>query len=244
MIKKFLLCIAAVGMLAGCSTVVNYSNLPNESLFTSGYEFMDKGNYTNAVQMFRNIILNADNPSNAQIAQKLMADAYFLNGDYADAIAAYEVYYELYRRSNDLAYVIYMLGVSYSNISLSGGRDTAYAQKALEYFEELEIRFPEAYTRFSAASHKTLMLKKLSDYEYRVARYYYRVNAYEPAMTRLVYLVNIYPGAPVEEEAYVLLVKTALKDDALKAYAPIYLDELRKHYPNNKKIASFEKKLK
>jgi outer membrane protein assembly factor BamD len=229
--------------LSACSTVVDYASQPNDVLFAEGMGYMDEKNYKKAADMFRLIILNADNPANAQAAQKMLGDAYFLAAMYLDAIAAYEIHYEMYRQSPHMPYIIYMLGVAYSNISTSGGRDTSYAQKAIEYFDELQIRFPAEYEQFAAANHRAVMVEKLAAYELRVAKYYIRINQYEPAMTRLVGIINNYTDSEILEEAYITLIESAIDVPDYHNIAITALDDLKRLYPDNGDIDDLQEEI-
>jgi outer membrane protein assembly factor BamD (BamD/ComL family) len=87
------------------------------------------------------------------------------------------------------------------------------------------------------------MTNRLSDHEYRVAKYYIRISEYEPAMKRLIHLVNTYPSAPTEEDAYVLLVESILELGGRKDIANAYLAELRRLYPDNGDIRSLQRQI-
>jgi len=178
----------------------------------------------------------------------MLGDAYYMNESYLDAIAAYEIYYDIYYQSPYSAYILNRLGLSYSKLSLNPRRDQTFALKSVDYFDQLEALHPEEFEEYDAKAERQKMLVKLSEYEYQVGRFYIRTRSPESAILRFKYLQDNYPTSPRLEDSYVLMVESALKLDDNGSAAEQYLKELIDSFPNSKRLKSLtnkvEKKLK
>ena len=241
--KQLIVILPALFVLfAACSKYVEVDK-PSSELILEGIALMENKKYEKAAGKFENAILNADNPHDAQNAQRMLADAYFMNKAYLDAIAAYEVYYDIYYQSPYAAHVLYHLGLSYSKMSLNPRRDQTYALQSVEYFDQLEVMYPDDFEDYGVEAVRQAMYVKLSEHEYQVGRFYMRTGKPESAISRFQYLQNNYPSSPRLEESYVSMVKSALRLDDNGASAAIYLRELADNYPNNKELRSLAKRV-
>ena len=241
--KRLILILFAIFTLfAGCS---KYSDADKSSqeLLDEGLALMERKKYDQAAQKFENAILNAETPNEAQSAQRMLADAYFMNEAYLDAIAAYEVYYDLYYHESYASYVLNRLGLSYSAISMHPKRDQTYTLKSAEYFEQLEALFPEEFEEYGAEAERQKMYVKLSEHEYQVGRFYMRIGKPESAILRFKYLQDTYPTSPRLEESYVSAVESALRLDDNGAAAAQCLQELTDNYPDNRALRSLTRKV-
>ncbi|GHU87700.1 hypothetical protein AGMMS49941_11410 [Deferribacterales bacterium] len=211
-------------------------DMPNDELITRGNEAMANRKYSRAVIYYKNVILNADNPNNARYAQKSMGDAYFNNKDYTDAIAAYEVYVELYRRTPDTPFVLFQLGMSYRAISLSAPRDQTSTIKASENFDELKMLYPVQYEQYMADRYSSEMRERLAEHEYRVAKYYYNLKHDNSSIMRSSRLIEKYPDFTLTEQTYRILILALARNGEernVKAAAE-YLSYFKRTYPNSK----------
>ncbi len=238
----FIIFFTAFALFTGCAKYVEVDK-PSQELIVEGNALMDAKKYDKAAEKFENAILNAESPDEAQFAQKKLADAYFMDEAYLDAIAAYEIYYDLYYQSPDAPYVLNRLGLAYSAISLNPKRDQTYAQKSVEYFDELEALYPDEFDEYGAEAERQKMFVKLSEYEYQVGRFYMRIRKPESAIMRFQYLLDNYPSSLRLEDSYVSMVESALKLKDNGTAAAKYLQELMDNYPVNKDLKSLAKKV-
>lgn len=244
--KRFIIMLLTLVFLCSCSQKL-YMDRPNSELIAEGEAFMAKKKYKKAVNNFRTAILNAEDPAMNMKVQLLLAEAYFMNKKYIEAIAAYEVYNDMYRRTPDTPFVIYRLGKSYSKVSKHPRRDPTFTIEALEYFDQLKLMYPAKFEEYGAQEDWQKMRYKLAEHEYQVAKYYSRVREPKSIIMRCETLLKDYPDSPRVEDAHVLMIKAYLKmPDALAAQAQ--LQKLKLEYPENKEISSLtrkvEKKLK
>ncbi|MDR0454638.1 MAG: outer membrane protein assembly factor BamD [Deferribacteraceae bacterium] len=241
--KQFcLIFIAAFTLCVACSKYVEVDKSSQE-LIGEGVALMEAKKYNKAAQKFENAILNAEIPADAQDAQRRLADAYFMDKNFLDAVAAYEVYYDIYYQSPYAPYILNRLGLSYSNMSMNPKRDQTYAVKSTEYFDQLEALHPEEFKNYGAESERQNMYMKLSEHEYQVGRYYMRTSKPESAIMRFRYLLDNYPTSHRVEDSYISMIKSALKLDDGAVSASQYLKELVDSYPDNGDIKSLTKKV-
>jgi len=231
----FFLCIA-------CSKYVEVDK-PSNELIAEGVALMDSKKYEKAAKKFENAILNAETPEEAQHAQRMLGDAYFMRKNYLDAIAAYEVYYDIYYQSPFAPYILNRLGLSCSELSLHPKRDQTFALKSVDYFDQLEALYPEEFEEYGAGDNRYKMYLKLSEYEYQVGRYYMRTGKPESAILRFKYLQNNYPATPRLEDSHRLMVESALRLNDGRFAAAQYLQEFTDSYPSSKHLKGLAKKV-
>ena len=227
-------------LVFGCSVHIN-PDQPASMLIRDGEELMAKKKYKYAAILFENAVYNAQNPDEAKLAQRYLADAYYSNKKYLDAIASYEVYYYTYYDDPELSLVLYRLGMSFSQISPKIKRDQAFTIEARDYFEELASAFPVEYRRYGADMERLKMINKLAWGEYYIADYYYRMKSYESVVPRLLHMINTYPEASMIDDALALLIRTSLKIPGREMAVGEYLRELEYKYPNYYKTEQLRK---
>jgi outer membrane protein assembly factor BamD len=240
---KYTLFFLLFAVLMGCAPVVNVEQ-PTNALIRDGNTMIAEGEYEAAIELFEAAVYNAENPEQAQVAQKLLGDAYYGEKKFPEAVASYEVYYDIYQDDPKISEVVYKLGMSYAKIKYKGGRDTAYTRKALDYFDELKDFYPNEYLSYNAQPERQKMMDRLADYEYQVARFYVRTKRPESAAGRLLYLINNYPESTIVPNAMAMLVETSMTIPGREEMVPMYMQELQENYPDYEGLSELERKVR
>lgn len=237
--RTFIIVIFSALAVCGCAKKLGLNNSSN-ALIEEGRSDLEKGRYSRAAEAFEQAILNTYDPQEAATAQRLKADAYYLDKEYLDAIAAYETYNDLYDvRENDPT-IIYRLAMSYYNMASKPGRDSSFTFSSISYFNRLRNEFPDFYDEMNASVNYAKMIDNAAESEYEVGRYYMRIKDYDSAISRFVYLINNYPESSIKEKAYENLIEASLNFDDKRALVLDYIDELKATNPENRKIKKFE----
>ncbi len=201
-----------------------------QRLYAEAKASMSEGGYDRAIQMFEKLEARYPYGRFAQQAQIEAAYAYYRQGEQALSLAAADRFIKLHPNHPNVDYVYYLKGLVNFNedLGLLAGlsrqdlseRDPKGARTAFDSFRELVTRFPESRYAEDSRARMQYLMNSLAAHEVHVARYYYNRGAYVATINRAQTAVTNFPGAPANEEALFLLVKsydalgmTRLRDD-------------------------------
>lgn len=230
--KLVLLLIIAVMAFASCSTKPERTIRADESM-KMGLDYFKREKYSSAIPMFENTIMEAETPEMAAKAQLFLADAYFLDRKYAEAIPAYEQFLEIYGETNDAETALLRLGLSHYALINSIDRDMSAVEGALRAFTALRDRSPGAAREFELNKKIVELRGMLADRELYVAEFYFRINEPDSAEGRLLYLINNYPDTEAYGRALYLYAGWLAEKDGREAEAVKYYKKLIKERPNS-----------
>ncbi len=230
-------------LLAGCSTLQDdpTTKWSNEKLYAEARDEAANNAFDKAITYFEKLEGRAAGTPLAQQAQLDKAFAQFKSGEQAQALATLDRFMRLHPASPAYDYALYLKSlVNFNeNIGLMGlvgrqdlsERDQKAAKEAFEALKELVARFPESKYATDARARMAYIINSLAQYEVHVARYYFSRGAYLAAISRAQQAITDYPGAPAQEEALALMVRSY---DALdmKDLAADARRVLEKTYPN------------
>ncbi len=144
--KKLLVVIFSSVIIFSCAEKV----VKKEQVMTKALQLYEKGEYNDAKEYFKKAIYEAQNMTTTDImeARYHLANIYFLQENYIDAIVEFEEFLSLFPTSQYVPEVLYKLAVSYLKVSPSPDRDLTYIRKAGEKAEEIIDNYPDSiYTR-------------------------------------------------------------------------------------------------
>lgn len=149
----------------------------------------------------------------AALAELRAADCDFSEGNYAEAIEAYNQFVRYHPSHLEVAYARYMAARAHfeqipSEWLLSPPtyeRDQYYVQESLRLFRRFILDFPEDSLVPPARRMAYEAIELLSAHELYVAQFYYDREHPEAAVGRLRTLLKSYPGCSREPEALFLL---------------------------------------
>ncbi|MGE3920925.1 MAG: outer membrane protein assembly factor BamD [Gammaproteobacteria bacterium] len=223
--------------VTGCSTLKKlngtndpaetYKNFSEERLFNLAEKKLASKRYAAAIRYYEALAILYPFGEHSQQALLDSIYAYYENGDYTSAAASANTYIHLYPRSEHADYAYYMKGMSQMNenqtflqtklpIDMSS-RDMTSTSDAFFTFRDLIQLYPESHYR-GAAHQRLIYLRNLfAKHELDVAQYYYDQKAYVAASNRASYIIQHYEGAPQQQEALVILMKSNSKLGANEA---------------------------
>lgn len=242
--------IFALGLLAACSST-NFTQDPAqqfqhytaEQIYIKGKQNLARRNYNRAVTEYEALQSLYPFGGYAEKGQLNLIYAYYKAGDYASAVAAAELYIQVYPRSKNVDYAYYMRGLADYNsgrtwvqralpINMSE-RDLTAPKQAFYDFRELVQLFPNSKYAPDARQRMIALRDMFAQHELTVARYYYKRGAYVGAANRASYLIKHYDTTPQVKPALVLLVRSNRKLHLTKA-ANDALRVLELNYPGTK----------
>jgi outer membrane protein assembly factor BamD len=207
-IAKGLLALFLVFALSGCSTVGGWIfgkkksvDKPPDVLAQEGLKDLQKKNYIDAVETFEKVRDRYPYSDQALLAQIKIADAYFYNKKYEEAIQAYREFEKLHPTNKGVSYCIFREGQCYFRQRSTIDRDQTSTQRAIAEFMRLKQKFPHCEYIARADKYLAHCRQDLAEHEFYVAEFYYNTKRYQAALDRYQGLIQDYPLFPKNAEA-------------------------------------------
>jgi len=219
-VASLLICIVLGCLTSGCATkeVDPTAGMSPEKIYADAKEDAIAGAYDKAIKLFDKVEGRAAGTPLAQQAQIDKAFAHYKNQEPAQAIATLDRFIKLNPASPALDYALYLKGLVNFNDNLGifskitqqdlSERDQKAAKESFDAFKELLARFPESKYAPDAQLRMGYIINSLAQYEVHVARYYFNRGAFLAAVNRTQQVLADYPGAPANEDALFVLMKS------------------------------------
>ncbi|WP_339914985.1 outer membrane protein assembly factor BamD [uncultured Brevundimonas sp.] len=197
-----------------------YEERPVELLYSTGYQRLERGRWSDAVDYFQEVERQHPYSEWARRAILMQIYAYYQANNYVDAIAASDRFIQLFPGNPSAAYAYYMKATCYFEQITDVGRDQAYAENALVGLREVARRYPGTPYAIDATVKIDMVNDQLAGKEMTIGRYYQRadqplaaINRYKtvidnPAFQRtshtpeaLYRLVEVYLSIGLKDEA-------------------------------------------
>ncbi len=191
--------------MTGCAWLESEEEKTAEELIQDGVADFKDGNYQDAIESFERLRDWYPFSKYAILAELKIADAYYNNESYEDAILAYEEFEQLHPRNEAVPYVIYRTGRSYFNQIDTIDRDQSNAVHALETYRRLVQQYPDDAYAAMAGSDMVSCYKSLSGHEFYVGIFYYKNMKYKAAKKRFEAVIENYPDVGYHYEALTYL---------------------------------------
>ena len=224
--------IAAVAV-SGCSVVrkkkptLAYEERPVELLFNVGAANLDRHQWNDAVNYFREV--ERQHPYSEWSRRSILMTAYahYQANAYAEAINDANRFITLYPGNAATPYAYYLKAVCYFEQIVDVGRDQASTESAQGALGDIMKRYPRTEYALDARVKMDMVSDQLAGKEMTVARYYLRAGNPIAAIGRFRIVVDRYQTTSHAPEALyrlieayltVGLVNEAIKDGAVLGY--------------------------
>lgn len=216
-VRAGLVCLAMVGAGLGVTACqsdpdIDISKLgmetdPPEVLYKQGLANIKAGNMIEAARKFDAI--DKQNPFTDWARKALVMSTYvkYRQGRNDDAITSGNRYLAQYPRSEDSAYVQYLVGMSYSKQIASVTQDQKAATRTIEAMMKLVNTYPDSEYVDEAQQQIRFARDQLAGKEMQIGRYYLERKEYLAAVTRFRNVVEQYSNTNQVEEALARLVE-------------------------------------
>ncbi len=212
--------LAVLMVLVGCSWFQTKGDKTAFELANEGVEAYNSGDYKLAIKDFGQINDWYPFSKYKMLAELKIADAYFKNENYDDAITAYRQFENLHPENDAIPYVIYQIGMCYFVQMSTVDRDQSVVRKAMDTFERLVSEFPKTAYADRGRAHIRECLKSLAGHDLYVGRFYFNAHHYKAALYRFTDVITRYPDVGLQQQAlqYIALCKEAIaKEEKLHA---------------------------
>ena len=124
---------------------------PAEDLYAEGQKILNGGTwlwilprvkYTEAVEVFQSIIDNYPYSEYAILAELAIADSYFEEEKYEEALSYYRDFTDLHPQNEKVPYAIYHAALCYARRVESPNRDQTATRQALDFLDQLLATYP------------------------------------------------------------------------------------------------------
>lgn len=195
---RFLLILTLVALLGGCSTIKGWFSKkkperPPDIMAKEGLEQLKKKKYIDAIETFQKVRDRYPYSEQAILAQIKVADAYFYNKKYDEALQAYKEFEKLHPTNKGVPYAIFRQGLCYYRQRSTIDRDQTYTYKALQEFRRLKKKYPKCAYIPKVDKYMQRCRRDLAEHEYYVAVFYFRTKHYKAALDRFQVVTQEYP---------------------------------------------------
>ncbi len=231
--KKLLIAVISSAVMFSCAEKV----IKKEQVLTKAFQLYEKGEYDDAKEYFKKAIYEAQNMTTTDImeARYHLANIYYLQENYIDAIVEFEEFLSLFPTSQYVPEVLYKLAVSYLKVSPSPDRDLTYMKKAGEKAEELIDNYPDSIYAKKAKEIIQKVRKAEAQHLIEIAELYEHLGKYYSASIYYNMVFDDYSDQ-IEEDyiTYKIAYNLANTDQQ-------YADEIQEY---QEKIEKLEEKIK
>jgi outer membrane protein assembly factor BamD len=233
---------AAIG-LPGCSSI----SMPSapwfksaapvdptaEALFAEGNRYFNEKKYARAIDVLQK--LKSGHPFSPLLTETELkvADAYYLNQQYPEAITAFKEFQTLHPTNENISFVILRLGQAHLDQFTSIDRDQKNTEIAKGYFETVITNHPKSPHAREAAEKLAKCIQYLSEHEFNVAVFYHQQEKFPAARDRFEEIVRKYKGTPTAIKSLYYLGESYRKEKNW-VRASLAYEALIQHYPETK----------
>jgi outer membrane protein assembly factor BamD len=228
--------------VAGCASISlpwsNSAPQPDptaEALYEEGSRQFKEKRYGSAIHTLSRVL--SDYPFSPQLtdAELKIADAYYLNQQYPEAINAFKEFQAMHPTNENIAFVVYRLGQAHLDQFTAIDRDQKNTEIAKGYFENVMTNYPKSPYAIEAREQLAKCVGILAEHDFNVAAFYLKQEKYPAARERFEEIVRKYQGTPAAAKALFFLGESYRKEKNY-AMAALAYEALIQHYPESKFI--------
>ncbi len=212
MLARIVVALAAASLWIGCSKgPPTFEEVPPaEELFAEGqaeiegrriFWMLPWVNYNQAIENFQAIIDNYPYSEYAVLAELAIADAYFADGRYEEALSYYRDFIDLHPQHEKVPYTIFQAAMCHEQRVKSPIRDQTATRDALQFLDQLLSIYPYSEYADEAEEIWRDLRTRLAKQIKAIGDFYMRRGEYESAAERYRALLNEYPGLGLDAEA-------------------------------------------
>jgi len=157
-------------------------------------------NHDKAIETFQSIVDNYPYSDYAVLAELKIADAYFEDKKYEEALSYYRDFSDLHPQHPEVPYTIWRSALCHERRKKGPNRDQTAVREAVVYLDRLLLDFPYSEQATEGEALWRSLRQQLADHILRIGDFYRKRKEYEAAAERYRMLLNEYPGLGFDEE--------------------------------------------
>jgi outer membrane protein assembly factor BamD len=157
--------------------------------------------YAEAIETFQAIIDNYPYSEYAVLAELAIADAYFDDEKYEEALSYYRDFADLHPQHERVPYTVYRSALCHQRRVHSANRDQTSTREALIFLDRLLAKYP--YSEYAGDGEVLWreLRTTLAEQVRNIGDFYLKRDEWESAAERYRSLLNEYPGLGLDAEA-------------------------------------------
>jgi len=203
---KKILFLFLLAALAGCAAKTE--SFDAVAKFQEGEDAMRKESYEKARKAYQEIQEKAPDRSYDPVLMLRIADTYFGDEKYEEALVEYQNFLNYHPVNKDAAYAQFQIGMCAFNQFTTIDRDPEPLHASVKEFEGLLTKFPRSPYEAQAKRHIAVSKDRISEYELYVARFYHKKESEKAAVSRCEYVLKNYPDSSAEKDTLFLIGKS------------------------------------
>ncbi|MFI4974017.1 MAG: outer membrane protein assembly factor BamD [Caulobacterales bacterium] len=209
-----LIAIAVAVALSGCAQkkkpTLAYEERPVELLYNVGADRLDRHQWSEAVDFFREVERQHPYSEWSRRAILMTAYAHYEANDYAEALSDSDRFISLYPGNTSTPYAYYLKAICYFEQIVDVGRDQESTEQAAAALREVVKRYPYSEYAADARVKIDMVNDQLAGKEMNIGRYYLRENNPIGAIGRFRAVIDKYQTTSHTPEALYRLVEAYL----------------------------------
>ena len=243
-IRLFLAALLMTSWTEGCSSI-SMPSIPwtgsakpdptADALYEEGTRYLAEKRYVRGIDLLTR--LKTEHPFSPHVteAELKIADAYYLNQQYPEAINAFKEFQALHPTNESIPFVLYRLGQAHLDQFTSVDRDQKNTEIAKSYFENVIQNYPKSPYAADARDKLGKAVGYLAEHEFNIATFYLQQEKYPAARERFEEIVRKYRGTPVAARSLFFLGESYRKEKN-NVKATLAYEALIQYYPDSKLI--------
>mgnify|MGYP001291903801 FL=1 len=249
-----MLLLAVVGA-AGCSSISMPSmpSLPwsssgasaeptEQALFDEGLRAFNDKKYVRALDSFTKLRTNYPFSPLMTQAELKIADAYYLNQQYPEAVNAFKEFQSMHPTNENMPFVTLRLGQAHFDQFTGSDRDQKNTEIAKGYFDNVVTNYPKSPQAAEATEKLAKSVEYLAEHEFNVAQFYFQQEKFAAARDRFEEIIRKYKSTPTAAKSLFYLGESYRKEKN-GARAVLAYEALIQHYPQSKFAAEAKSQL-
>ncbi|MDY6842546.1 MAG: outer membrane protein assembly factor BamD [Thermodesulfobacteriota bacterium] len=237
-----LLLVVSCVCIFGCSKGIKKEETA-EDMFAKAQAHYDKRQYVYAIEVLNKIKEKFPKSPLIPDVELLGADSLFKQGKYADALQAYQEFFQIHPTHPKMPYASYQEALCYFEQKTTPDRDQTSTEKALKKFQFLMTQFPESEYASLAKDKMAVLRNLLAEHEFVVGDFYLRKKKYNAALKRFVGIMERYPEARIADRVLFSIGKLYLETGDHEL-AKTTFQQLSRHFKESEYILKAEEILK
>jgi outer membrane protein assembly factor BamD len=235
MIKKLTIFAFIIGALsiASCAHQIAIDELSSSQRLKVAEELMAQGKYRKAQPIYERIVFESKGDTLVKRAQYQLANCYYHQKLYEDAIIEYEQLLRRFPTSEYSEDATFMIGKCWYELSLSYHYDQAETSWAIEQLEGFISKYPNS-PKLEEAEQILLCCKtKLLEKKYENARIYYILGYNNAALMYLKEITSENINGEIDKKALILMAKIYHKKENIEALRKVQ-QTFKQKYPQDR----------
>lgn len=217
-------------LLHGCATV--NPNAPPDVMFKEGEQMFLNGNYEDAIAQWKKVKESYQSQELSTRAELNIADAYFLNKEFIEAVAAYEDFRKLHPKHERAGYALYRQGMSHFQQIHGFDTDQTPVKNAKAIFESYLTLYPGSEYIGEVTSKILDCREKQLSYELYVGKFYLKTGKLPGAIARFQNALKTFADLPQRDEVLLYLGKAHLENGEKSKGREVF-GQLFKEFPSS-----------